>query len=269
MKLFFLFLLLFSTVSFSQGKPKTFSMLKSAFLKNGDSIKNIEHGDMVFLGRYRDRCIARRDLKENLRLDCRASLKRKFRKLKLPCFYNDKIYFHGQIIPVSPGVWVYYRGQVISLKPGLMLVCNNGKLESKEIRTPRSKSNVSVSRSFLGNNSINISDIESSAAEIDDRIVEAQSRGAINLSANQISCFAERNENNRLNLDCIDNARDRLRNVKMPCFYEDKVFPHGQIIPVSPGVWIVKDGFLVDFEPGRMLVCDDGELRPIEITPRF
>ena len=265
MKLLFLFLLLFSTVSFSQGKSKSFSMLKNSFLKNGDSIKNIEHGDMVLLGKYRDRCIARRDLKENLRLDCRASLKRRFRKLKLPCFYNDKIYFHGQIIPVNPGVWVYYRGQVISLKPGLMLVCNNGKLESKEIRTPRIKSKVSVPRSFLGNDSINISDIESSAAEIDNRITDAH----INLSANQISCFAERNENNRLNLDCVDNSRNRLRNVKMPCFYEDKVYPHGQIIPVSPGVWIVKDGFLVDFEPGRMLVCDDGELKQIEITPRL
>ena len=149
-----------------------------------------------------------------------------------------------------------------------MLVCNNGKLESKEITTPRLKTDVSISRTFLGDNSINISDIESSAGEIDDRIIDAQSSDSINLNANQISCFADRNENSRLHLDCIDNARDRLRNVKMPCFYEDKVFPHGQIIPVSPGVWIVRDGFVVDFAPGKMLVCDDGELKSIHITPR-
>ena len=162
----------------------------------------------------------------------------------MPCFYNDKIYFHGQIILVSPGVWIYYRGQVVSVQPGRNACLQRWKLESQEIRTPGLNSQVQRSKKSFRNPSLKLKNIEPSVNEFDQRVIEAQSSSVLNISPKQISCFAERKENNKLNLECIDNARDRLRDIKMPCYYEDKVYPHGQIIPVSPGVWIVRDGFL-------------------------
>ena len=101
----------------------------------------------------------------------------------MPCFYNDKIYFHGQIIPVSPGVWIYYRGQVVSVQPGLMLVCNDGELESKEIRTPGLNSKCRVQKVIKS--SLKLKNIEPSVNEFDQRVIEAQSSSVLNISLNK------------------------------------------------------------------------------------
>ena len=105
MKLFFILSLLFSSISFSQVKPKFLNRLmikeKGLVLKSGDSTKTIDHGDMVFLGKYRDRCIARRDFNENLRLDCRASLKEGLENLNYHAFIMIRSIFMDKLFQLA------------------------------------------------------------------------------------------------------------------------------------------------------------------------
>ena len=103
-------------------------------INNGDDTKHIEHGQVISTSQDNIICLADRNNLQQIKFNCLENIKNKFKKIKMPCIYEDKFYPHGSIIPVSPGEWIYYRGEVIATEPGIMLVCNDGNLITHEIR---------------------------------------------------------------------------------------------------------------------------------------
>ena len=105
-------------------------------LSTGDSVRHIEHGDLISIYDRKVQCNAKRDFKNSLSFDCVPNY-RAIEEIKMPCVYKDKIYLHNDLIPVSAGVWIYFRGEVIPLRPGEMLICQDGTLKSVEIPMQR------------------------------------------------------------------------------------------------------------------------------------
>ena len=103
-------------------------------INDGDDTKHIEHGQVISTSHDKIFCLADRDNFQQIKFNCLENIKNKLKKIKMPCIYEDKFYPHGSVIPVSPGEWIYYRGEVIATEPGIMLVCDDGKLITHEIR---------------------------------------------------------------------------------------------------------------------------------------
>lgn len=74
-----------------------------------------------------------RDVDRELSLDC-VSNGNLIHDIKMPCLYKEKLYLHGDLIPVNPGVWIYYRGEALPIRRGTILVCSDGAL--KVVRIP-------------------------------------------------------------------------------------------------------------------------------------
>ena len=76
-------------------------------------------------------------------------------------------------------------------------------------------------------------------------------------------CQTFASANGALSFDCQPIDLNKLINAKRPCFYEDKLYLHGSIIPVNPGVYrLTPSGSVVTIQPGIFLVCKDGSLVP-------
>lgn len=103
-------------------------------LNKGDSTKSIRHGDLLSIDKNSKICTARRNIDNELLFDC-VSNSDFIADIKMPCMYKEKLYLHGDLIPVDPGVWIYYRGEVLPIRRGTMLLCHDGDL--KVIRIPR------------------------------------------------------------------------------------------------------------------------------------
>ena len=141
-KIVFIFCILFNSNAFSIdffGKKlkmkknkielhKNIDSQSERSLNSGDSILGIEHGDLLSLDNGKISCLSKRSIQNKLSLDCVENIGSNVAALKKPCLHNNKIYLHGDIIPIHPGVWIYYQGEVIPVEPGKMLVCQNGKL---------------------------------------------------------------------------------------------------------------------------------------------
>ena len=113
---------------------KNFDSNNLKILIEGDSVSDIKNGELISIDGDNRICISHRNHLNQINFDCVKDLKEKIEKIKMPCIYEDKFYPHGSIIPVSPGEWIYYRGEVFATRPGIMLVCDDGKLVSHEIR---------------------------------------------------------------------------------------------------------------------------------------
>lgn len=103
-------------------------------LKSGDSTDKIENGDILAIDNNDELFVAVRDINDELTIEILTSDFELDPEFKRPCIYNGKLYAHGQVIAVDPGLFLNYRGFPVMLRPGKMLVCRDGVLHDYEIR---------------------------------------------------------------------------------------------------------------------------------------
>jgi hypothetical protein len=103
-------------------------------INDGDQLSKVDKESFFKIKHQSGICQAIKSIHGNISIKCTSIGDRIIQRFKMPCIYDEKIYAHGSIIPVSPGRWIYYRGEALALEPGLMLVCKDGELEKVEIK---------------------------------------------------------------------------------------------------------------------------------------
>lgn len=103
-------------------------------LKSGDSTDKIENGDILAIDNNDDLFVALRDFNDELTIEPISGDFEFDPEFKRPCVYDGKVFAHGQIIAVDPGLFLNYRGFPVMLRPGKMVVCKDGTLYEYEIR---------------------------------------------------------------------------------------------------------------------------------------
>tara|TARA_B100000925_G_scaffold291057_1_gene277867 strand:- start:3688 stop:4251 length:564 start_codon:yes stop_codon:yes gene_type:complete len=106
--------------------------------KSGDDISELETGSLFTINQGQGLCKVSRQNQEIPFFKCKQIDVDAIKKIRRPCFYKNKIYLHGSIIPIHPGIYrITPSGSVITLQPGQFYMCEDGELVKQTLPRDR------------------------------------------------------------------------------------------------------------------------------------
>lgn len=116
-------------------------------------------------------------------------------------------------------------------------------------------------------NSIDLESLE--LVESGDEVNDLAPGDLFSINDNNTLCQTLGQGNGALSFQCQTVDLSELVNVRRPCYYKDKIYLHGAIIPVHPGVYrVTPNGSVITIQPGIFLLCQDGNLIPKSLPNR-
>ena len=106
--------------------------------ESGDDISDLETGSLFTINQGQGLCKVSRQNQGMPFFKCKQIDVDAIKKIRRPCFYKNKIYLHGAIIPIHPGIYrITPSGSVITLQPGQFYICEDGELVKQTLPKDR------------------------------------------------------------------------------------------------------------------------------------